>query len=547
MTRAGTTSANRFVVGCYVGFVLAVGGVVVPSTLTAGFLLHIIVSGQTETFSVAKSVDPLVKAGISICLVCLVLYIVCRIVSAISDGLFIGALPVPDGRKMTGLLGLTATFLLAAVWALSLWNSLLPELAAMATEAAPAGLPGNQRTFIAVVPVISALYGYLVLTGHDYTLPEMTSSSTRPDTPGYDRVTTPTMPRTTKTTTAPTRAGGNHGKSDSLSAANDTGTGCSDSASTISVENPTPEGSGGDAPTSDDTDCVGDVRAEFEKDIQEQEQNGPDERGKTPDNSSSVDLHEYRFNWGWKTNVSLDDIGGMDDVKEDLGRDIIKPMREDPEKAETFDIPLPNVLLYGPPGTGKTYMAKALATELGFPFVDLSGSDVTSKWVNESSGKVGQLFDEAEDLAGEVGGAVIFLDELDAVIPERQMDSHGEDRKVVNEFLSRLQEAARQRVLFVGATNRRGDLDSAATRNGRIDKEIAVEKPDYEARVDIFKAQLDGRPNDLNEGDIEALAEKTADLVAADIESLVNQAARDAAYGRDAERIEVRDIERQLN
>ncbi|MFC7196137.1 ATP-binding protein [Halosimplex aquaticum] len=236
-----------------------------------------------------------------------------------------------------------------------------------------------------------------------------------------------------------------------------------------------------------------------------------------------IDTNEYQFDWVTGTGVEMADVGGLDEVKEELRQDIVRPMREEPKKAEKFDIPLPNVLLHGPPGTGKTYLAKALAEELGFPFVNLSGSDITSKWVNESADQVGQLFEEAESLAEDIGGAMIFLDELDAVLPERQMDSHEEDRKVVNEFLSHLQKSSRERVLFVGATNKRDDLDSAAVRNGRMDKEIFVGEPDYEARVEIFDAQLDERPHDVTEREIEALAEKTSGVVAADIESLVNQ------------------------
>jgi SpoVK/Ycf46/Vps4 family AAA+-type ATPase len=170
-------------------------------------------------------------------------------------------------------------------------------------------------------------------------------------------------------------------------------------------------------------------------------------------------------------------------------------------------------------------LAKALAAELNFPYVILSGSDVTSKWVNESSEKVRMLFEEAVELADTADGAVIFLDELDAVLPERQMDSHEENRKVVNEFLNRLQESGEERVLFIGATHRRDDLDSAATRNGRIDKEIFVGRPDRDTRVKIFRTQLKGRPHSLDDSDLRALAEATDGLVAADIESIVNQAA----------------------
>jgi len=321
---------------------------------------------------------------------------------------------------------------------------------------------------------------------------------------------------------------------------------------TVSGDNST----GGDATSETESgpDIVNPMSVDSEKKEQLDEvttQEGGDQK-KTGDSTSDpvkehIDTEDYQYDWVTETDVDMTDVGGLGDIKKELRQDIITPMREEPKKAEKFAIPLPNVLLHGPPGTGKTHLAKALATEIRYPFVNLSGSDVTSKWVNESTEQIGQLFDEAEALAEVAGGAVIFLDELDAVLPERQMDSHGEDRKVVNEFLSHLQESARERVLFVGATNRRDDLDPAATRNGRIDKEIFVGEPDHEERVEIIKAQLNERPHDLNQRDIEYLAGKIPNAVAADIESLVNQAARHAAYGRNGDRIKARDIEQQLD
>lgn len=268
----------------------------------------------------------------------------------------------------------------------------------------------------------------------------------------------------------------------------------------------------------------------------------PAEPPSKTDGPAGFDDSTLEFDWVSETDVRMRDVGGMMDVKDELYQDIVKPMKEEPEKAERFDIPLPNLLLHGPPGTGKTYLAKALATELGFPFVKLTGSDVTSKWINESSEKVGLLFEEAQALAAEAGGAVIFLDELDTVLPKRTGESHEENRKVVNEFLGHLQESSREQVLFIGATNRREDLDSAATRNGRIDKEVFVGEPDKAARMKISKAQLADRPHNLSEDDVERIAEATEGMVAADIEAIVNQAARNAAYGRSGEKITRKDI-----
>lgn len=258
-------------------------------------------------------------------------------------------------------------------------------------------------------------------------------------------------------------------------------------------------------------------------------------------------IETFEFDWQDSTDVSFDDVGGMEAVKNELRTDVIQPLTVDREKAKEFGIPLPNVLLYGPPGTGKTYLAKALASELSLPVVLLSASDVTSRYINASSERIGRLFDEARAKAEDVGGAVVFLDELDAVLSTRGgSSSQSEDRKVVNEFLSHIQEVSQQDVLFVGATNKRNDLDEAAVRSGRIDKEIYVGLPDLEARQAIIKAQLKDRPHDLDAADLETLAHETEDFTAADLASLVEDAARHALFTREGDQIESRDFDANL-
>lgn len=267
----------------------------------------------------------------------------------------------------------------------------------------------------------------------------------------------------------------------------------------------------------------------------------------TGESESEVPLEEFEYHWVETTDVSMDDVGGMEDVKAELQRDIIRPLTEEQAAAERFGIPLPNVLFHGPPGTGKTFIAKALASELGLPFVKLSGADVTSKWINESSQRVNQLFTEAHQLADHHGGAVIFLDELDAVLPARDGSMNEETRKVVNEFLAHLQETGEQDVLFVGATNARDELDDAATRTGRMDKEIEIGEPDADARLAILEAQLADRPTEVDNESLQDIAAKTDGLVAADLRGLVNQAARHALFEREGEAITPADLRSALN
>ena len=280
----------------------------------------------------------------------------------------------------------------------------------------------------------------------------------------------------------------------------------------------------------------------------EQPSNSPGDRDSPPStpNTTNLDrgLSGMEFTWQTETGVSFDDIGGMDDLKDKLRAEVIKPL-ENPEKAEELGISAPNIVFHGPPGTGKTYTTEALATEMGLPFVSLSGADVQSKWINESSTKVNNLFTEAKQVAAKEGGAVVFLDELDSVLKGRSGSgsSHEEDNKVVNEFLNHLQETKENNIVFIGATNRLDALDDAGLRAGRIDLKIKVGKPDAAARESIIRAQLDGREHEITEEGIAELAAATNGAVAADLELLVNRAAK-RVLARDGDVIRWTDIAR---
>ena len=266
------------------------------------------------------------------------------------------------------------------------------------------------------------------------------------------------------------------------------------------------------------------------------------------DQKQGVDFAELEFDWTPDTDVDFKDVGGMDELKTELERDVVKPLTTHREKADQLGISPTNLILHGPPGTGKTFMAQALATELGLPFAKLSGADVQSKWINESSQKVKALFEEAEAVAEEDGGAVVFFDELDSVLKNRGADrAHEEDTKVVNEFLNRLESTNEHNIVFIGATNRLESLDEAGIRSGRIDKKVHIGMPDCATRRAILKVQLDDRPHCLTEDHIGAIAERTDGMTAADLTSLVEDAARNSLFDRGDDKITQDDLNQALS
>ncbi|MGQ9543495.1 MAG: CDC48 family AAA ATPase [Candidatus Bathyarchaeia archaeon] len=221
-------------------------------------------------------------------------------------------------------------------------------------------------------------------------------------------------------------------------------------------------------------------------------------------------------------NVGWSDIGDLEDVKQELRETVEWPLKY-PEVFEYAKTKPPKgILLYGPPGTGKTLLAKAIATESEANFVSIKGPELLSKWVGESERGVRETFRRARQAAP----CIVFFDEIDAIAPQRGGgfgDSHVTER-VISQLLTELDGLEELRnVVVLAATNRPDIIDPALLRPGRFDRIIGIKPPDKEARKEIFKIHLKGKP--LSEDvDLDSLAEKTENYVGADIESVCREA-----------------------
>ncbi|ARM75993.1 CDC48 family AAA ATPase [Acidianus manzaensis] len=220
--------------------------------------------------------------------------------------------------------------------------------------------------------------------------------------------------------------------------------------------------------------------------------------------------------------VKWEDIGGLDDIKEEL-----REVAEYPLKfQEYYDIagiePPRGILLFGPPGTGKTMLAKAVSTESGANFIAIRGPEVLSKWVGESERAVREIFRKARMYAP----SVIFFDEIDAIAPSRGISSDtGVTERLVNQLLAEMDGIENlDNVVIIAATNRPDILDPALLRPGRFEKLIYVPPPDKQARYEILKVHTKKvvLGEDVN---LEDLAERTEGYTGADLAALVREAA----------------------
>ncbi len=220
--------------------------------------------------------------------------------------------------------------------------------------------------------------------------------------------------------------------------------------------------------------------------------------------------------------VSWQDVGGLEDAKQDVQESIEWPLNA-AERFERMGIDPPKgVLLYGPPGTGKTLMAKAVAHETNANFISVRGPQLLSKWVGESEKAIRQTFRKARQVAP----TVVFFDELDALAPSRSQN-HGSNvsERVVNQLLTELDGLEdMEDVMVVGATNRPDMIDTALLRSGRFDRLVMINEPDVEGREEIFKIHTRDVPL-APDVSLRELAEMTDGFVGSDIESIAREAA----------------------
>jgi AAA+ superfamily predicted ATPase len=220
--------------------------------------------------------------------------------------------------------------------------------------------------------------------------------------------------------------------------------------------------------------------------------------------------------------VKLADVAGMEEVKRRLTLSFLAPLRN-PEMMRAYGKSLRGgLLLYGPPGCGKTYIARAVAGELGASFIAVGLSDVLDMWLGNSERNLHEIFETARRSAP----CVLFFDEVDALGRKRTLQRHSAGANVVNQLLAELDGVGSDNtgVFVLAATNHPWDVDAALRRPGRFDRTVLVLPPDLPAREAILRLELRDRP--VEEGlDLTRLAKRTEDFSGADLSHLAQSAA----------------------
>lgn len=223
----------------------------------------------------------------------------------------------------------------------------------------------------------------------------------------------------------------------------------------------------------------------------------------------------------------FDAIAGMKELKAQMKLDVIDALNN-PELYTKYGLTLPNgILFYGPPRCGKTFFAKHFAEEVGFNYMFFTGSGLKSRYVNATQENIAKMFEEAEKNAP----TIIFIDEINELLPSRDREVHEMAKSAVNEMLAQMDRTGEKGIFVIGATNYPEMIDPAMLGAGRLEKKFYIGPPDFELRKALFEIYLKSRPLDFGI-DYDHLAKITENYVSGDIEFLVNEASRMALNGK---------------
>jgi len=239
---------------------------------------------------------------------------------------------------------------------------------------------------------------------------------------------------------------------------------------------------------------------------------------------TKITMQEKAVKTGRGVTITYEDIGGLGEQIQRIREMIELPLRH-PEVFNHLGIEPPKgVLLHGPPGTGKTLIAKAVANETFASFLSISGAEIHGKFYGESEARVREIFTQAQENTP----CIIFIDEIDAIAPNREEVTGEVEKRVVSQLLALMDGLeSRGQVVVIGATNRPNSLDPALRRGGRFDREIEIGVPNREGRFEILQIHVRGMPLTDNV-DLKKIAELTHGFTGADISELCKEAAMKA-------------------
>ncbi len=250
---------------------------------------------------------------------------------------------------------------------------------------------------------------------------------------------------------------------------------------------------------------------------EENDQEIVDGRMRQPSGEMPQESQEYDLE---RPSIAFDDVGGMDQVKEEIRMKIILPMSQ-PELFEAYGKKVGGgILMYGPPGCGKTFLSRATAGEVKAGFLAVGISDVLDMWIGNSEKNLHELFQQARRNKP----CVLFFDEVDALGASRTDMRQSGGRHLINQFLSELDgiEDNNEGLLILAATNAPWHLDTAFRRPGRFDRILFIPPPDQPARASILRLMATGKPADGI--DFDKVAKKTHEFSGADLKAVVDLA-----------------------